>query len=354
MKGIIGIVSIISAATCLMALAWPAQAEEKGLTVYNWADCIAPEVIAEFEQRFGVKVNYDVFESEQDMLVKLQSGASGYDLIFADVFSLELLGQSGMLSELDQRQIPNKIHLDERLLNQSFDPGNRYSLPYIINLGGIAYRADRITVPVESWGILFDPQYAGRIVAWDIMREVISATLKYLGYSVNSVNPDELQAAKTLLLKQKSLLKAYTTFSLSHLEFFFTSDEADILYPDFQADVLYLNQKTNHTPPIVFVIPKEGTYKSLSSIVIPKGAPHPDLAHQFINFLHDPQINARNANYLMYPTPNKSALPYLDKTLREVTETTLNLAQSVNIEYLKDLGAGQELWDTIWSEIKAE
>jgi len=352
MKRMISLLSLLMVGMSLLALA--AQAEDKVLNIYNWADSIAPEVIAAFEQQVGVKVNYDAYDNSETMLAKLQSGATAYDVVFAEGYLLPLLIQSGLLAELDQRQLPNRGNIDPRILNLPFDPGNRYSLPYSISLGGIAYRADRITVPVESWGIVFDPHYAGRIVAWDTMRDVIALTLKYLGYSVNSVNPDELQAAKTLLLKQKPLLKAYATWSLSQFEFFFTSDEADIISPAFQPEVLYLNQKTNHTPPIRFVIPKEGTYKFLANIAIPKGAPHPDLAHQFINFLHDPQINARNANYLMFLTPNKSALPYLDKTLREVTETTLNLAPSASVEYLQDLGDGLQLWDEMWSEIKAQ
>lgn len=351
MKQLIRMLSLIMA---MSLLAVEAQTEDNVLNIYSWPDFIAPDVIAAFEQQFGVKVNYDAYDNPESMLAKLQSGTTEYDVVFSESYLLPLLIQTGVLAELNPRQIPNRANIDPRFLNQPFDPENRYSLPYIAAILGLLYRTGAIAEPVESWSVAFDPQYAGRIVVWDSMRETITPTLKYLGYAANSVKPEELHAAQALLIKQKQLVKIYVAYSWSQFEFLLTSGEADLIYNVTSGTMSYLNQKTGGKPLFKFAIPKEGTSINVNSMCIPKQAAHPELAHQFINFLHDPQINAQNNNYHLELAVNTAAWPYLDPVVRETTETILNSEQFAVAESLQDLGEGLQLWDDVWSEIKAQ
>lgn len=353
MKRLSRMLSLMIAGLSLLALA--AQAEDKVLNIYNWPDAVSPEVIAAFEQQFGAKVMYDAYDNPETMVAKLQSGASGYDVVFVDDYVLPLLVNSDVLAEMDHRQLPNIANIDPRFLNPACDPKNQYALPYMFVIFGMLYRTDAFAKPVDSWGAAFDPQLAGRIVVFDAMQFALSSTLKYLGYSVNSVNPNELQAAKALLLKQKPLVKAYTVFSMSQLEFLLTSGEADLIYPNTAGISLYLKQKTGGNPKLEFVVPQEGAGMSVVRMSIPKQAPHSELAHQFINFLHDPQINALNhREAYMELSVNAAAVPYLNPAVKEMHETYLKSESFAKFESLQDLGEGLSLWEDIWSEIKAQ
>lgn len=333
--------------TCLIVnLPFPVSATDKVLNVYNWANYIDEQTIPEFEKKFGVKVNYDVYDGNETLLAKLQAGATGFDVIFPSDYMVGIMISLGLLEPLDKSKIPNLANLDPRFLDQPFDPQNQYSLPYTWGTAGIGYRADKITEPVESWGILFNEQYAGRIVLLDDMRETIGLALKYSGYSLNSENLEELQHAKALLSKQKPLVKAYSS---SQPELLLLSGDAWLVH-NWSGEVARIAVEDPH---IKYVIPKEGSSKFIDNCAIPKGAPHAELAHAFINFLLEPSIDARIHNHIRYLTPNTAALPLLDSALRE-TMQNLSPETAEKLEYIEDLEKTTREWDTIWTEIKAE
>ena len=321
-------------------------ADQPVLNVYNWDDYIDDKTIPEFEEKFGVKVNYDVYDSNESLLAKLQAGASGFDVVFPSDYMIEIMIQLGLLEPLDKSLIPNIELLDPAFLAQPFDPENQYSLPFTWGTAGIGYRSDMVEESVESWGIMFDPKYAGRIVMLDDARETLGAALKYLGFSLNSTNPDELEQAKALLIEQKSLIKAYVS---AQGEQMLVSGDAWFVH-NWNGDIYRVAAEN---PAIKYVIPQEGTSKFIDNCAIPKGAQNKELAHAFINFLLEPEVDARIHNQIQYLTPNKAALPFLDESLRNTMEAmTPEVAEK--LEYIEDLGKETRLWDRIWTEVKAQ
>ncbi len=315
------------------------------LNVYNWDDYIDEETIPEFEKQFGVTVNYDVYDSNESLLAKLQAGASGFDVVFPSDYMIKIMIQLDLLEPLDTSKIPNIANLDPGLLDQAFDPGNRYSLPYTWGTAGIGYRADKVTGPVESWAIMFDPKYTGRIVMLDDVRETLGAALKYLGYPLNSTNPAELAQAKELLIHQKSIIKAYAS---AQAEQMLLSGDAWLVH-NWSGDIYRVAAENSA---IKYVIPKEGSSKFIDNCAIPKTAQNKELAHQFINFLLNAEVDARIHNQIQYLTANKAALPLLDEALRHTMET-MSAESAAKLEYIEDLGRDTRLWDRIWTEIKA-
>ena len=334
------------AALCVM-LSFSARAAGKPvLNVYNWANYIDEQTIPEFEAKFGVTVHYDVYDSNETLLAKMQAGATGFDVIFPSDYMVGIMIKLEMLAPLEKAQLPNLAHIDERFLDQPFDPGNQYSVPYTWGTAGIGYRADKISEPVESWGVLFDEQYAGQIIMLDDMRETIGTALKYLGYSLNSTDPDELQQAKELLIAQKSLVKAYTS---SQPENFLLSGDAWLVH-NWSGDVYRVAAED---PNIKYAIPAEGSSKFIDNCAIPKSAPNKELAHAFINFLLEPQIDARIHNHIQYLSPNAAAFEYLDPSLQDTLQD-MSADTAARLEYIEDLGQATRVWDRIWTEIKAE
>jgi spermidine/putrescine-binding protein len=346
MKKILLLLAVMGGAALIVNMPLPAIAENTVLNVYNWDEYIDEQTIPEFEQQFGVTVHYDFYDSNETLLAKLQAGATGFDVIFPSDYMVDIMSKLGLLEPLDKSKIPNLVNLDPRFLNQPFDPDNTYSVPYAWGTAGIGYRADKVTELVDSWGILFDPKYAGRIVLLDDMRETIGLALKYLGYSYNSEDPNELQQAKALLIKQKPLVKAYAS---SQGENFLVTGDAWFAH-NWSGDIYRVMPEN---PNIKYVIPKEGSSTFIDNCAIPKSAQNKELAHAFINFLLEPKVDARIHNHIRYLTPNKAALEYLDSGLRD----TVNLMApetAEKLEYIEDLEKSTRLWDRIWTEIKAE
>lgn len=328
---------------CILGFSY--AAEEKVLNIYNWSDYLDPEVLAEFEEQFGVKIYYDSYDSNEALLAKLQLGISGFDLVFPSDYMVEIMIKLDLLEPLDKAQIPNIKYLDARFLNQPFDPENGYSLPYAWGTSGIAYRADYVTEPVDSWNVLFDPKYSGRVVLLDDMRETIGMALKFLGYSLNSTNPEELEQARDVLLKQKPLVKAYISAQPQIL----LSGDAWLAHNW----VSYTNMVAAENPNIRYAVPKEGSSRFIDTCAIPKNAPHKELAHAFLNFILEPQNDARNHNYISCPTANTAAMEYLNDLLRSlISEFSPELEKKV--EYIHDLGEATRLWDNIWTEVKIQ
>ncbi len=346
MKKFLIFLVVVGAASLIVNMPGSAIAETRVLNVYNWDDYIDEETIPEFEAQFGVKVNYDFYDSNETLLAKLQAGATGFDVIFPSDYMVDIMVKLGLLEPLDKSKLPNFANLDPRFLDQPFDPENAYSIPYTWGTAGIGYRADLVTEPVESWGIFLDEKYAGHIVLLDDMRETIGFALKYLGYSYNSENTDELQAAKNLLIQQKPLVKAYAS---SQSENFLVSGDAWLAH-SWSGEVYRVALEN---PNIKYVIPKEGSSKFIDNCAIPKTAQNKELAHAFINFLLEPKVDARIHNHIRYLTANKAALEYLDSSLRD-TLTQMPADTAAKLEYITDLEKATRVWDRTWTEIKAQ
>jgi spermidine/putrescine transport system substrate-binding protein len=323
------------------------------ISFYNWSDYIDPEILTMFEEECGVEVVYDTFSSNEDLLAKLQGGATGYDLIVPSDYMVTIMVQLGLLKELDHANIPNLAHIHERFLDAPFDPGNRYSVPYQWGTAGIGYDADQVTPPPTSLAAFFDPAqaegYAGKLSLLNDSRETIGAALKYLGYSMNSTDPAQLEEAKQVILAIKPYVLTFDSDTYSDL---LVSGETVIGHGwnggFYQA--IFENEDRN----IAFVVPEEGLTLFTDNLAIPASAPNPYTAEVLINYLNDPEIAAMITNFTYYASPNQAALEFIVDEIKN--DPGIYPPQEVldNTEFIVDVGEATQLYERIWTEIKAQ
>ncbi len=323
------------------------------VSFYNWGDYIDPDVLTLFEEECGVSVIYDTFSSNEDLLAKLQGGASGYDVIVPSDYMVAIMIQLGLLKELDKANLPNLAHINETFLDQPFDPGNAYSVPYLWGVAGIGYDGDEVAEPPTSLAALFDPaqaeQYAGKISLLNDSRETIGAALKYLGYSMNSTDPAQLEEAKQVVLAVKPFVLTFDSDTYSDL---LVSGETVISHGWNGGYAIAIAENPDRN--LGFVIPEEGLTIFIDNLAVPATAPNAYTAEVLINFLHDPEIAARISEFVLYATPNTSALELLPEEIRNNTGIFPPQEALANVEYLNDVGEATALFERIWTEIKAE
>src|SRR4051812_8358554 len=181
---------------------------EKELHIYNWSDYIAEDTVSNFEREFRVRVTYDTYESNEEMVAKLQAGASGYDIIVPSGYILPVLVATDLIAPLRRSYLPNSKNLSPIFQDLPADPQNQYTVPWQWGTSGIAYRVDKVRGPVDSWAVFQDPQYAGKMTMMDDAREVIGSQLRYRGHSLNSANPDDLAGAKSAAFSARKKRRA--------------------------------------------------------------------------------------------------------------------------------------------------
>ena len=323
----------------------------KELHVYNWSEYIDPEIYADFEEEFGVKVIEDTFSSNEDLLAKLQAGATGYDLIVPSDYMIATMIELDLLAELNYDNIPNFSNISDTFRDPPYDPGNKYSVPYQWGTTGIGYNAEEFEDPPASWGYLFDPEmaapYAGQISMLNDSREAIGAALKYLGYSVNSINEQELEEAKQLLIQQKAWLSTYDSDGFEDL----LAAGETIMGHGWSGDFFAAAEEAEQ---VWYIIPEEGGVIWTDNLAIPKSAPSQYTAEVFINYLLRPEVGAKITNYTWYGSPNEAASQFIDPDILE--EPAIYPPDEVmeKLEFLRDVGDATALYDRIWTEIKTE
>ena len=232
--------------------------------------------------------------------------------------------------------------------SKAFDPENKYSVPYCWGTVGILYNKTMVDEPIDSWSVLWDPKYKDSILMQDSVRDAFGVTLKYLGYSLNSTDLDELNEAKNLLIKQKPLVQAYVVDQVRDK---MIGNEAAIGVI-YSGEAIY-TQKEN--PNLEYVIPKEGSNIWIDSCVIPKNAEHKENAEKFINFLCRPDIALKNFEYITYSTPNKGAFELLDEDMQNNKAVFPDIDSIKNAEVLKYLGDDvDEIYNEAWKEVKSK
>jgi spermidine/putrescine transport system substrate-binding protein len=317
------------------------------LHVYNWSNYVGSKTIADFERRYSVRVIYDNYSSNDELYSKLKAGGAGYDVIVPTDYMVNTMIKENLLEPIDQSKLPNLKNLSKRFVDLPFDPGNKYSIPYFWGTTGIGVNADKVADSVADWGILFDEKYKGKISVLDDMRYTIGMALRYLGYSANTINPDELQKAKQLLIRQKPFVRAYSSDTYMDL---LTSGDVWLSY-GFSGDV-YQTRRQNKS--IRYFIPKEGTMIGVDNLCIPKGAKNADLAHVFINFILEPQVAADIANEILYPSPNEASYQYTDKAILNDPSIYPSPEVMNKCEFLRNLGDATQLYEKIWTEVKTK
>lgn len=330
----------------------PSQKIDPVLNIYNWEDYWPSKIYEDFEKRFGVKINLEVFDDEETMISSIQSNPGKYDVAVASDLVVRMLIQSRLLEPIDLRNIPNFRNLDHVFVNLEYDPNNQYSIPYIWGTTGIAYNSQYVT-EVNSWNILWDSAYKGKMSMLINPYDVITAGLKSLGYSLSTVKVEELEAAGKKLREQKPLIRGY--------------EDSKTIIEDLVSEELWIAQiysgdtkrVKSRNSSIQYVIPKEGAYLYLDNVVIPRDAKHKQTAEVFVNYLLEPQTSAELSNYIGYANCNRSALDCC--TPKEVVEDrTIYPSEEMlkNCEFYEDMGTPEEIArreqviNKIWTELQ--
>jgi spermidine/putrescine transport system permease protein len=332
---------ILGAPFVLAGLPAPA---DRVLNVYIWSGYLPPETVKEFEARHSVRVNVDLYPAIEDLLAKMQARNTGYDVICPTNYAVQILLAQNLLRPLDRSALPHLVNVDPRFLDRDFDPGNRHTVPYFVGTCGIGYRKSRAG-SVDSWAALWDPRFKGRILMVDDARETLGAALKRRGRSVNTVDEAALREAQALLIEQKPLVRAYDSAAFK-----------DALL----AGDVWLAQGWNGEfarvmdldPDLGYVLPKEGATLFIDSLAIPADAPHPELAHAFLDFAMEAEVAAEICRSMRYTTPNRAALALLPPAIRNHPAIFPPPDVEARTELLRDLGPATVLYDRLWTEVK--
>ncbi|MBQ6814322.1 MAG: extracellular solute-binding protein [Lachnospiraceae bacterium] len=270
--------------------------------VYNWGEYIDPAVIELFEERTGYKVHYEEFETNEEMYTIIAKGARTYDVICPSDYMVEKMIENELLAEIDYSNIPNISNIGTQYMNsaQGFDPGNKYCVPYCWGTVGIMYNKNMVDDEVNSWGILFNEKYEDNILMQASVRDAYCVALSYLGYSINTLNEDELKEATDLLVAQKPIVQAYVVDQVRDKMI----KNAAALAVIYSGEAIYM-QKEN--PDLEYVVPDEGSNVWIDGWVIPKDCQNKEAAEAWINFLCEPEIALMNFEYITYSTPNVAA-----------------------------------------------
>jgi spermidine/putrescine transport system substrate-binding protein len=276
-------------------------AEEPKLNFYNWDTYIGKTTLGDFKKASGIDVNMSLFATNDELFAKLKAGNPGFDVIVPSNEFVTRMGEAGMLMPLDHAKIPNIKNVDPTFLNPSFDPGRKFSMPYTWLVLGIGYRKSKVKGVPDSWKYLFDsPQYAGRIALLSESADLVRLCAKYLGHSVNGIPQEMLPKIQDMLIKQKPFVKAFHDDNGQDM---LLSKDVDLVL-EYNGDIA---QVMREDPDLDFVVPKEGSLLNSDTLCIPTGAPRPNNAHAFINYLLDANAGKEITETILYPTPNAAA-----------------------------------------------
>ncbi len=319
-------VSLTAAATVAVAVAGTSTpaAAEGDLHFYNWSDYIAEDTIPSFEDKTGIDVTYDVFDSNEVLEAKLLAGTTGYDLVVPTGIFMERQVRAGIFQPLDKDKIPNLKHLNPTLMKYlaTLDPGNEHAVIYMWGTTGIGYNVDMVAehlgedAPTDSWDLFFKPENLEKLAdcgvhVLDAPTELLPIALHYLGLDPSSGDPEDFEKVQALL----DPIRPYIT-KFHSSEYINALANGDIcLAIGWSGDVLqasYRAEEADNNVTVNYAIPKEGTLMWFDTLVIPADAPHPDNAHAMINYLLEPQVMAEISNYVAYANANDAAEEYMD------------------------------------------
>jgi spermidine/putrescine transport system substrate-binding protein len=318
----------------------PVPSPEAELVVYNWLDYIGEDVIPSFQEKYPVKVKYELFDDIEVAYAKLGQDGSGYDISFPTSVDIPRFRAAGTLLKLEKSLIPNIVNLGPEWANPGYDPGNEYSVPYMWWTTGIAYDTTKIKETLTSSKALWDPKYKGHISMMDDYAETFGLALKQLGHSVNTTDTAQLDAALALLKQAKPLLRTYTNDTVT------TMVGGDVWVGMIWGSDLYQIQAELENENHVYYIPEEGSVRGSDTAVIYSGTKHPIAAHLFLDHLLDAKVSASNTNFIGYMGPNEAARQYIDaeiladpavnpdKAILDKLEELLDLPNAVDEEYL--------------------
>ena len=331
----------------------PAQ-ESKELNLFAWSEYVPQALLDEFTKETGIKINYDTYSSNEELMAKLQTGGAGYDLIIPSDYTISILSKLNLLAPIDYAQIPNFKNIAADFKDLEFDPSNRFSIPYQWGTSCLVVDTGKVNHPITKWADLWDPDFKDKLVLPDDSREVIGMVLMMLGYDRNTTDPAELEQAKQKFLELKPNIRLF---------------DSDSPKTALAAGEVWLGMTWNgeaslahqENPQIAYIFPEEGCGIWFDNLSIPTGAPHKDAAHRFINFLLEPENSILITKEFPYSTPNLAALELLksdDPAFYNIymgyPATNPSKEELARTSIVKDVGEATALWDRIWTEVKGE
>lgn len=323
---------------------------EDSLVVLNYGKYIDPDMLALFEKETGISVDYEEYESPEEMYTKYKAGSIDYDLICTSDYMVQKLIEEDNVLELNFDNMPESKNIDSSYFefSKAFDPENKYSLPYFFGTVGILYNSTMVDdSEVDTWDVLWDEKYSGQIIMENSVRDTFMVPLKRLGYSLNATDPGELNEALDMLLEQKPLVYAY-----------FVDESADEMVAGNAALALVYSgeaaEAQSQNPDLKFSVPKEGSNMWIDSWFMPKTCKHQENAEKFLDFLCRGDVAEKNFEYVFYSTPNNAVLDSLDA--EELANTTIFPSGEVkdNCEVLSCLDEETtKLYNDLWKKLKS-
>lgn len=321
--------------------------DTKVLNLFNWTEYLPQEVIDKFEAETGIKINYNTYSSNEEMLAKVSSAPGTYDLVVSSDYMVDIMNKQNLLEPLNKDVITNLNNIGPEYLNKGFDPGNQYTVPYMCGSALLAVNTKLVNIDIEHYSDLWDSSLKDNIVVLDDERGLMGVALKKLGYSINETDPVILEKAKEELITLKPNIKSFDSDSPKTL---LINGEVAVGFV-WNAEAV-MAQKEN--PDIKIVMPDEGLYLWQDNLLIPKGAKHKENAEKFINFILQPEISKMLSEAFPYTNPNAAAKELLSDDIKNNQGIYPPASVYEQGEYLVDLGETTTLYDKIWTEFKQE
>ncbi|WP_341703929.1 polyamine ABC transporter substrate-binding protein [Ferrovibrio sp.] len=354
----------LAAALLAAVAALPAAAQDKVVNVYNWSDYIDPDVLKDFEAETGIKVRYDVYDSNDTLESKLLAGKTGYDIVVPTQYYMARQVQAKLLQPLDKSKLPNLKNLDPAQMQRlaRFDPDNRHAVIYMWGTSGIGLNPDKIkqrlpNPPANSLRMLFDPEIVSKfadcgVEVLDAPDEVMVAALKYLGLDPNAKDAESIRKAEEVLLKVRPYIRKF--HSSQYINGLANGDIC--LAYGFSGDILQARTRAEEAKKgvrVQYLLPKEGAQQWFDVMAIPADAPHVNNAHAFINYILQPKVIAKITNAVQYPNAVPASLQFIDKEAmadRDVFPPASALGRLYTVEPFKQ--AEQRLLTRAWTRVK--
>ncbi|BCM25023.1 polyamine ABC transporter substrate-binding protein [Methyloradius palustris] len=326
-KQLIAVIAAAITGLGMISSTW--AAEEKILNIYNWSDYLAPDTIPNFEKETGIKVRYDVFDSNEILHAKLVAGKTGYDIVVPSSNWAKLQIEGGLFQKLDKSQLSNYKNLDPNIMGQiaKLDPGNTYLVDWLWSYDTVGINVDKVKkalgdtpMPDNIWDLVFDPKYASKLKSCginflDTASDIFPIALNYIGKDPYSKDPADYQAAYDMLKKVRPYIKKFN--SGGEIEEMASGGSCASLGWAGDFNLARKRSIENKSPQnIVALVPKSGGLLFMDTMAIPADAKHPENAHKFINYILRPQVHAGLTNAVTYANPNKAATQYVDPEIR--------------------------------------
>lgn len=323
--------------------------EGSKLNVYNWSFYIDEGRVEKFEELYGIDVTYDLYESNEEMKAKIMAGGTGYDVVYPTQSTLFEMIQLDLLQPINHDWIPNMKDLIDTFVDPNYDPGNEYSVAYMWGTTGYVYNTTKTEgdARVGSWALMFEgEEYSGYMTMLDDYTITVGAALKYLGYSINSADPDELAEARDVLLQQKPWIRAYISGPVREQAIAGETWISQL----WSGDSLYISDEN---PDYAYVLPVEGGEVWVDSMAIIKDAPHPAAAHLWINYMQEPEVQAAIVEYVYYASPSEAAKEYIPAEILENPAVYPSDEALANSEFMTPYtGEALNIREQIWEELK--